>query len=93
MQAMQGEIERQEIVGGIAVAGEADGETEMVVGGHADLEQKRAMREDDLFWIASMSKPVTACAVMQLQEQGKLQVNDAVAKYLPEFALLRDSAG
>ncbi|MFM2172017.1 MAG: hypothetical protein RI957_2246, partial [Verrucomicrobiota bacterium] len=47
----------------------------------------------DLFWIASMSKPVTACAVMQLQEQGKLQVNDAVAKYLPEFALLRDSAG
>lgn len=93
MQAMQGEIDRQEIVGGIAVAGAADGVIEMVMGGHADLAQKRTMREDDLFWIASMSKPVTACAIMKLQELGQLHVNDPVAKHLPAFASLRDAQG
>lgn len=93
MQAVQSEIDRQEIVGGIAVAGTADGEVEMALGGHADLAQQRAVAEDDLFWIASMSKPVTACAIMKLQEQGKLHVNDPVAKYLPSFAGLRDAQG
>lgn len=93
MLEMQAQIDRQEIVGGIAVAGSVDGVIEMGVGGHADLAEKRAMPEDGLFWIASMSKPVTACAIMKLQELGKLHVNDPVAKYLPSFTELKDSQG
>ncbi len=91
--AIQEEVDRQEIVGGIAAVGDANGVIEMVMAGHADREHNRWMAEDDLFWIASMTKPVTACAIMKLQEQGKLQVNDSVAKYLPEFAMLKDAAG
>jgi len=53
--------------------------------GYSDLATKRAMRTDDLFWIASMTKPIVAAAVLMLQDEGKLSVNDPVEKHLPEF--------
>ncbi|HEY0549981.1 MAG TPA: serine hydrolase domain-containing protein [Verrucomicrobiae bacterium] len=53
--------------------------------GEADLATHRKMRADDLFWIASMTKPMTAVAVLMLQDEGKLSVDDPVEKYLPEF--------
>ena len=53
--------------------------------GLANNETKRLMKTDDLFWIASMTKPITATAVMMLQDAGKLKVSDPVEKYLPEF--------
>jgi CubicO group peptidase (beta-lactamase class C family) len=49
----------------------------------------RAMRTDAIFRIMSMTKPITAVAVMMLQESGKLSVEDPAAKYLPD---LRDVA-
>ena len=51
--------------------------------GFADLAAGKPMRPDNLFWIASMTKPVTATAVLMLQEEGRLSVDDPVAKYLP----------
>lgn len=53
--------------------------------GYQDLESKTPMQADSLFWIASMTKPITAMAVMILQDEGKLNIEDPVAKYLPEF--------
>jgi CubicO group peptidase (beta-lactamase class C family) len=53
--------------------------------GVSDLSSKRKMQTDDLFWIASMTKPMTAVAVLMLQDEGKLSVNDPVEKHLPEF--------
>jgi CubicO group peptidase (beta-lactamase class C family) len=53
--------------------------------GYSDLEEKTPMRPDDLFWIASMSKPMTATALMMLVDEGKVHVDDPVEKYLPEF--------
>jgi CubicO group peptidase (beta-lactamase class C family) len=53
--------------------------------GFSDLNAQRKLRTDDLFWIASMTKPITAAAVLMLQDEGKLSVNDPVEKYLPEF--------
>jgi CubicO group peptidase (beta-lactamase class C family) len=93
MQALGDEVKQQEIAGGIVVVGNADGIIEMAVGGHADLATKRTMEQNDMFWIASMTKPITACAIMKLQEQGKLQLQDPVAKYLPEFQALKDAQG
>lgn len=61
--------------------------------GSADLKAGAPMAPDTLFWIASMTKPVTATAVLMLQEEGKLSVDDPVAKYLPELASLKTSAG
>ena len=53
--------------------------------GYADLKTKEAMRSDHLFWIASMTKPMAAVCVLQLQEEGKLSIEDPVEKHLPEF--------
>jgi CubicO group peptidase (beta-lactamase class C family) len=53
--------------------------------GYADLATKAPMRADNLFWIASMTKPMTAVAVLMLQDEGKLSVEDPVEKHLPEF--------
>ena len=53
--------------------------------GLADIAGSQPMRADNLFWIASMTKPVTALAVLMLQDEGKLNVEDPVEKYLPEF--------
>ena len=61
--------------------------------GLANIERKEAMTPDSLFWIASMTKPVTAVAVLMLQDEGKLKVSDPVAKYIPEFANLKTPSG
>ncbi|HWN94249.1 MAG TPA: serine hydrolase domain-containing protein, partial [Methylomirabilota bacterium] len=53
--------------------------------GFSDLATRRKLRTDDLFWIASMTKPITAVAVLMLQDEGKLSVEDPVEKFLPEF--------
>jgi uncharacterized protein YbbC (DUF1343 family)/CubicO group peptidase (beta-lactamase class C family) len=56
--------------------------------GHRALEPKRElMTLDTIFDLASLTKVVaTTTAVMQLMEQGKVRLNDPVAKYIPEFA-------
>lgn len=61
--------------------------------GFADVVGKRPMKQDEMFWIASMTKPVTGVAVLMLQDEGKLNVSDPVAKYIPEFANLKTPSG
>ena len=56
--------------------------------GYADVVAKKPMRTDAIFWIASMSKPIAAAALMVLVDEGKVQVEDPVEKYLPEFKAL-----
>ena len=53
--------------------------------GYSNIASKKTMKDNDLFWIASMTKPMTAVCVMQLHEKGKLAITDLVEKYLPEF--------
>lgn len=53
--------------------------------GYSDLATKKPMRTDNLFWIASMTKPITSTCILMLQDEGKLSVDDPVEKYLPEF--------
>ncbi|MBM3770859.1 MAG: beta-lactamase family protein [Acidimicrobiia bacterium] len=55
------------------------------VHGDADIEAKKPMRADTLFRLASMTKPVTAVAILMLVEEGKLVLSDPVSKFLPEF--------
>lgn len=52
----------------------------------ADMEAGTPMQIDTIHRIYSMSKPITSVALMMLYEEGKFQLNDPVAKYLPEFA-------
>jgi CubicO group peptidase (beta-lactamase class C family) len=53
--------------------------------GLADHASSRALKRDDIFRIASMSKAVTATAVMMLWEEGKFYLDDPISKYIPEF--------
>jgi CubicO group peptidase (beta-lactamase class C family) len=53
--------------------------------GMADNQSSRALRKDDIFRIASMTKAITSTAVMMLWEEGKFQLDDPVSKYIPEF--------
>ena len=53
--------------------------------GAIDIESKRPMPKDGVFRLASMSKPVTAAAVMMMLEEGKLRLTDPVSRFIPEF--------
>jgi CubicO group peptidase (beta-lactamase class C family) len=53
--------------------------------GNKGVDDERALEKTDLFRIYSMSKPITAVALMQLYEQGKFHLNDLVTKYVPEL--------
>jgi CubicO group peptidase (beta-lactamase class C family) len=57
--------------------------------GFQDREKKIPMSTDAIFRIASMSKPLTSVAVMMLVEEGKIQLEDQVSVYLPEFKNLQ----
>mgnify|MGYP001325090449 FL=1 len=57
--------------------------------GWADIESKKPMRIDTQMRFASMTKPVTAIAALILVDEGKLQLNDHVASYIPSFGDLR----
>jgi CubicO group peptidase (beta-lactamase class C family) len=53
--------------------------------GYSDWSTKTPMKVDDFFWVASMAKPITATGFMILVDEGKVDINDPVEKYLPEF--------
>lgn len=91
--AMGSAIEAGEIAGAVTVVVNKDKTLHLETTGWADIAEKRRMRPDSVFWIASMTKPVTAVAVLMLQDEGKLRVEDPVAQYLPEFAGLRTPSG
>jgi CubicO group peptidase (beta-lactamase class C family) len=91
--AMDRAIAAKEVAGTVTLVADADRTLHLAAQGFADLETQSPMREDTLFWIASMTKPVTGAAVMMLQDAGKLSVDDPVSKFLPEFQQLKDAAG
>lgn len=53
--------------------------------GMQDLEENIPMKENTIFRIASMTKPITTTAVMMLYEEGRFLLNDPVSKYIPAF--------
>ncbi|MDG2304184.1 MAG: serine hydrolase [Candidatus Binatia bacterium] len=57
--------------------------------GSMDLEREKPMREDVLFRIYSMSKPITSVAMMMLVEEGSVQLTDPVHRFIPEWKNLR----
>ena len=81
------------LVGVSALVYEHGRETYFGAFGMADREAKRPMTRDTLVQVFSMTKPVTGVTLMTLFDQGKFQLDDPVAKYLPEFAHLRVCAG
>lgn len=73
-------------VPGLSIGLEEDGERVYEKGfGFRDTEGELPLSSDTVFGIGSITKSFTAIGILQLQEEGKLSVNDPVTKYLPEF--------
>ena len=53
--------------------------------GSSDISENNTLKSDDIFRIASMTKPIVSLALMKLYEEGKFKLNDPVYKYIPEF--------
>jgi CubicO group peptidase (beta-lactamase class C family) len=80
---LQFNFERDDDVGMVVGIATKDGNYYSKAFGYADKENKTNMTVDHLFRIASHSKTFTAVAIMQLQEAGKLDIDDEAVKYLP----------
>src|SRR4051812_22625913 len=87
--ALQPFADRGAIAGAVAVVADKDRLLSVDAVGHADIAGKKQMKADSVFWIASMSKPITAAALMILVDEGKVKLDDPVSKYLPEFENLK----
>jgi CubicO group peptidase (beta-lactamase class C family) len=85
-QVLRQKTDGKEIPGVVAMA--ANGKETIYQGafGKRDLSKDDAMTADSVFWIASMTKAITAAAGMQLVEQGKLSLDTPVGKLLPDLA-------
>ena len=85
-QFLQGYVDKNQIAGAVALV-MRDGRVvyERAVG-WADKEAGRRMTTDAIFRIASQSKALTSTAILALVEDGKIGLDDAVSRYIPEFA-------
>jgi len=84
-EAMQRFVDQQELAGAITLVGRGDAILHEGVVGFRDLEARAPMTPQTLFRIASMTKPMTALCILMLHEEGRLNPEDPVEKYLPEF--------
>lgn len=74
------------LAGAVTLVADRDGVRALHAVGFADVATRAPLRDDALFWIASMSKPMTATALMMLVDEGRVEVDAPVERYLPEFA-------
>jgi CubicO group peptidase (beta-lactamase class C family) len=82
-------VARGDVPGVVAMATDRHGIVYQGAFGVADAASKRPMTVDTVFRIASMTKPVTSLAAMQLVEQGRLSLDDPAEKHLPQLANLK----
>jgi len=78
-------VDSHTLAGAVTLVAGKDKVLSLEAVGYADVAAKKPMQTDCLFWIASMSKPITATALMMLVDEGTVCVDDPVEKYLPEF--------
>jgi CubicO group peptidase (beta-lactamase class C family) len=91
--AMQEFVAKKEVAGAVTLVATRDRLLHSSAVGLADIAAAAPMRPDTICWIASMTKPLTATAVLMLQDEGKLSVDDPVAKHLPQLAGLKTADG
>jgi CubicO group peptidase (beta-lactamase class C family) len=78
-------VENHTLAGTVTLVASKDRIVDVQAVGYRDLAARAPMRPDCLFWIASTSKPMTVTAFMTLVDEGKVNLDDPVEKYLPEF--------
>ena len=76
-------VDKHELAGAVALVADKNKVLSVESVGFADIAAGKVMKQDNIFWIASQSKPMTAVAVMMLVDDGKISLDDPIEKYLP----------
>ena len=84
-EAVQRHLDAKALSGAVTLVARNGRIAHLEAHGLIDVEAKRPMPKDGIFRLASMSKPITAVAVMMLLEEGKVRLNDPVSRFIPEF--------
>ncbi|MGE0607540.1 MAG: serine hydrolase domain-containing protein [Pirellulales bacterium] len=78
-------VESHSLAGAVVLAASKEKVLDLETVGYSDVAAKTPIAPDSLFWIASMSKPITGAAMMILVDEGRVSLDDPVEKHLPEF--------
>lgn len=87
--AMQRFVDEGQVSGAVTLVASGGKVVHLGAVGLADIDSGKEMLTHKMFSIASMTKPVTATAVMILQDEGKLNIDDKISKYLPVYKNLK----
>jgi CubicO group peptidase (beta-lactamase class C family) len=82
---LKGAVDRGDVPGGVVAVVSKDGVMYHEAFGQSRTLTGAAMARDAIFNMASMTKPITSVAIMMLVDEGKLKIDDEVAKYLPKY--------
>ncbi len=83
---LESTVSSARIAGGSALVARNGRVVYLAAAGHRDREADLPMSADSIVRIASMSKPITSVAILQLADAGKLRLEDPISKFIPEFA-------
>jgi CubicO group peptidase (beta-lactamase class C family) len=86
---MRQHIEARDVAGVVTLVARRGRIVHHEAQGLRNIETKTPMAKDDIFRLASMSKPITGAAVLMLVEEGRLRLNDPVSRFIPEFANMK----
>ena len=92
-EAIQRHIDAGDITGAVTLVARRGRIAHFEAHGLMDLDSEMPMRKDSVFRLMSMTKPVTATAVLMMLEEGKIRLGDRVSTFLPEFAEMSVVAG
>jgi len=82
-------IEAKDVAGAVTLVARRGKIVQFEAQGFADVDSKKPMAKDSIFRLASMSKPITAVAVMMMIEEGKVRLTDRVSAFIPEFKTMK----
>ena len=82
---VQRHIDAHDISGAVTLVARNGKLVHLEAHGLMDIESKKPMSKDSLFWIMSMTKPVVGTSVLMMMEEGKLRLTDPVSRFIPEF--------
>lgn len=85
--AMQPFVDTYKLGGAICIIADKDGKVryENLIG-YADVEAGKAISDDNIFWVASMSKMFVGASIMMLVDEGKVSLDDPVTKFIPQLS-------
>lgn len=84
--ALQPYLDQFKLAGYIAIVADKTGKVHYKnVAGYTDAEVKKSISEDNVFWIASMTKMFAGASIMMLVDEGKLSLDDPASKYIPQL--------